>query len=328
MNYYSNIVNSLLQIFPFSSWFKNKNKKKFVSLMEKTTSGMLRRQGSTKGVPSNLLIGTRSDYAYDIDTCQTIYLAEKLIDDREVVTYKITALYTEEFRPFWLEKKLKMIMLRILVAEQNIPVLNEIFDREGGWTIIGSVDCQRDRSYAVNQFHQDSLLSAFINPIHEPFFSNFLRDIFSPSPEYFSPIDFPGISLGGIPQPNAANKWFRVYDFSKAHFGVLDYDSIAKIIAAAIKDDYHIFLSMFPASTDFFRPFLFYLNSIIHHATPSSLTQDEINQILAYYTANPGLLPAGFTSLQGGGKMTGGAKKGSLREALENYNKLFDEAQN
>ena len=166
MSYYSSFVNSFLQILPFSSWFKNK--RKLVSLIEKTTSGMLRRQGSTKGGPSNLFIGTRPDYAYDIDTCQTIYLAEKLGDR----SYRITAFYTKEFRPYWLEKKLRMIMLRILVAEQQIPVLNEIFDREGGWKIIGSIDCQKDRSYAVNQFHQDSLLSAFIHNIHEPIFTN------------------------------------------------------------------------------------------------------------------------------------------------------------
>jgi hypothetical protein len=67
------------------------------------------------------------------------------------------------------------------------------------------------------------------------------------------------------------------------------------------------------------------LNSIIHHATPSSLTQAEINQILAYYTDHP--LPEGFTALQGGGTITGGAQEGSLRKALEDYNQFFDEAQ-
>jgi len=328
MSWYSNFINSFLQYRPFS-WFTNKGY--FLSSLVPTTSGMLRRQGSNTGVQSNMSIGTRDDYAYEIDTCQTIYLVEKRRNGTNG-TYRVTILYTKEISPFWLEQKIKMIMLRILVAEQQIPVLNKIFKKEGGWKIIGSVDCQRDRAYSVNQFHQDSLLSAFIHPIHEPFFVNFLRDIFSPEEEYFSPTVFPGVSLGGPKLLPSSSGLFKVYDYSKAHFGILDYDSIAKIIAAAIRTHDHILLATFPASTDFFRPFLFYLNSIIHHATPSSLTQDEINKILAYYSnqdpLNPIPLPSGFTSLQGGGKMTGGARQGSLEEALNDYNILFDEAIN
>jgi hypothetical protein len=237
MSRYSSFINSFLQYRPFS-WLSNDNKTQFRSLfvptleptLEPSSYGVVRRQGSNTGVQSNMYIGTRGDYAYDIDTCQTIYLVEKRSD----ATYDVTILYTKEFRPFWLGEILKMIMIRILIAEQQISVLSEIFARERGWKIIGSVDCQKDRNYSVNQFHQDSLSSAFINPMLEQTFGDFLRDIFSPREEYFSPTVFPGVSLGG-PQPAPVNRWFKVNSCSTAHFGILDYDSIAKIIAAAIK---------------------------------------------------------------------------------------------
>jgi hypothetical protein len=322
MSSFSNFVNSFLQIFPFS-WLPgtDNNKDKFASLLDTTTAGMLRRQGSNMRISSNLLIDSnRPDYSYDIDACQTIYLVEKHSDKK----YEVTILYTKEFRPFWLDKKLKMIMLRIMVAEQNIPVLNEIFIREGGWKIIGSIDCQKDRSYSVNQFHQDNLLTSFIDNIYEPFFVDFLHDIFSPRPEFFSPTDFPGVSLGidNSQNPNS----FRVYNPNTSHFGTLDYDSPVSIIAAAIKTATEYIFTILPPSTDNFRPFLFYLNSIIHHATPSSFTEAEISEIIAYYTANPGLLPPEFTFLEGGKKMIGGAREGSLRKALEDYNIFFNEA--
>ncbi len=322
MSMFSNFLNSFLQILPFS-WIPGNDKKNNFPTISSIATGMIERQHSTREKPSNKLIdATGQRYVYDIDTCQTAYLVEK----KSGGTYHITILYTKETDPLWLEAKLNVIMLRILIAERIIPVLDKIFDRERGWKIIGSIDCQRDRSYSVNAFHQDSLLSAFIDDAYRDIFDNFLNDIFSPRPEFFSPIVFPGVSLGIDLSLDPNN--FPVYSHNTAHFGILDYDSIAKIIAAAIKTGDHIFLATFPPSTNFFRPFLFYLNSIIHHATPSSLTQDEINEILAYYTANPGLLPEGFTALQGGGTITGGAQEGSLKKALENYNNLFNKAKN
>jgi hypothetical protein len=255
-------------------------------------------------MPSNRIIdATGIHYVYDIDTCQTAYLVEK-IRVGENYRYIVTILYTKETIPFWIDAKLNVIMLRILIAEQNIPILGQSV-----WKIVGSIDCQKDRSYATNSYHQDSLLSDFIDEAYRFKFNNFLSDIFRPDPEHFNPNILPGVYLRVQP-PHGS---IRVQSFRTAHFGMLDYDSPVSIIAAAIRTATNYYFTILPPSTDEFRPFLFYLNSIIHHATPSKFTQTEIDQIIHWCLSNNTLIP-GFNNID------------EVRIALEEYNDLFDEA--
>jgi hypothetical protein len=319
---FSSFINSIFQFLPSFLWSTDYNKNQFPSTTipkSFASSGMLRRQESYPGNSSNATTDSSgARYVYSVDTCQTVYLVEKDEDG----SYEVTILYTKELRVNWLEAKLRVILLRILIAEGNIPVLNQLFQTEGGWKIVGSIDCQKDRSYATNSFHQDGLLTEFIDPLYRFMVDDFLRDIFSPRPEFFSPTVLPGVRLGSIPPPDTAHSWFSVYSHLTAHFGILDYDSIVAIIAAAVKTDTEYIFTILPPSTFDYRPFLFYLNSIIHHATPSSFTQDDITRIIAHYNQQGQQLPPGFTSLEGANGIT----FGSLKEALENYNELFDEA--
>lgn len=307
---FSSFINSIFQFLPSFLWRTDNNKIQFPSTTIPTaTSGVVRRQRSYPGNSSNAIVDdSGKDYVYDIDTCQTAYLVEKHADK----SYEVTILYTKEVRPDWIEAKLLVILLRILIAEKNIPVLNNIFRMQGEWKIVGSIDCQRDRSYSVNTFHQDSLLSAFINNRYRPIFDDFLFNIFNPRQEYFSPTVFPGVSLGiaGNNPPES----FGVVNYSTAHFGILDYDSIVSIIAAAVRTSTEYIFTILPPSSAAFRPFLFYLNSIISHATPSQFTQAEIAQIIAYYTQQGPLLPSELNN------------PALLLEALNRYNELFDRA--
>jgi hypothetical protein len=312
---FSSFINSIFQFLPSFLWSTDYNKDQFpstASSIETTASGVLGRQDSLPNNPSNAITDSSSQrYVYPVDTCQTVYLVEKHENGR----YEVTILYTKELRLNWLQAKLRVILIRILIAEQNISVLNQLFETEGGWKIIGSIDCQRDRSYSVNTFHQDSLLTEFIDVNYRSIFDNFLSDIFSPRPEYFSPNLSPGVTLG------TQGPGFKVYSYLTAHFGILDYDSVVAIIAAAVRTPTEYIFTILPPSSAAFRPFLFYLNSIISHATPSQFTQDQIDNILNFYSPpqNQGALPQEFSSLREDNER-------SLKGALENYNELFDEA--
>jgi hypothetical protein len=319
---FSNIINSFLQYLPLSSQQQPENKRLFQSATPDivATSGKMRRYLSSLIQKSTVLVdNSGTHYVYDLDTCQTIYLVEKHHDGR----YEVTILYTKEVRLSWIEAKLQVILLRILIAEQNIPVLNEILTNEGIWRIIGSIDCQGDRSYSTNSFHQDSILSAFINAQYRPFFEDFLKNIFSPRGECFDPVNMPGVHLGQpihadenhFDETMCPNGGFQVASHSTAHFGILDYDAPVPIIAAAVDTGTEFIFTILPASTNYFRPFLFYLNSIIEHATPKMFTSAEILLIIAYYTAHPEMLPPNIATVE------------KLREALNDYNKFFSEAQ-
>ncbi len=269
--------------------------------------GLLRRMYSTQERSSNRIVDSSGiHFVYPIDTCQTAYLVEKTNSNN----YRATILFTRETDDALIDAKLDVIMIRILTAEKNIPVL-ELTKR---WAIVGTIDCQPDRNKSATGFHQDSILVEFIpnnvNGINlKQTFNDFFRNIFSPRNEYFDPM-VNGVSLDN--QENAdshATLGFRVETFLTAHFGILDYNSPIPIIAAASRNgDFYTF-TILPAATDEFRAFLFYLNSIITHATPEPINEVAI---LIYYQQNP--LPDPFTSI------------GQLVASIRRYNEFLSEA--
>ena len=135
-----------LQFIPSFLWSADYNKINYPSA---TNAGLVGRQLSNQSRGSTELVDDSGiDYVYNLDTCQTIYLVEKHPNGN----YEVTILYTKEVRLPWIEAKIRVILLRILIAEKNIPVLNNLYTQGRIWRIIGSIDCQADRSYSVNQF--------------------------------------------------------------------------------------------------------------------------------------------------------------------------------
>ena len=309
----ANLLNHLYQAFnSLTSYFKTPNKQMLLIHQSRSDPAVhiscstVRRCLSGPENPSNFIIfkaleNAAAAYVYDIDTCQTVYLVEKA-DNK----YVVTILFTREYRGQWLNAKLDVILQRILIAEQNIPILQ--FEHE--WAIIGTIDCQPDRNQDNTSFHQDSILIQFLPNINslKQKFELFFRNTFI-EPETFFP--------NGSDQPG-----FLVSSNTTAHFGILDYNSPVRIIAAIGKDkgiSGNYTFTVLPATTALYRGFLFYLNSIITHATPSPITPSQLTRIRDYLS-DIAHKPVGWTDSEFYG---GFDSELQLLGAIFNYNKLL-----
>jgi len=270
--------------------------------------GTMKRQLSTNANNSyEVLFPSENEYPYPLDTCQTVFLVEK----KEVNMYDLTILFTRDPRGQWREATSNLIMQRILLTELKIPVLND----NAEWAIIGIIDCQPDRNKNNTGFHQDSISTIFLPKIKvfgfdnvqtelTSYFYNFFQRMF-PQPEVF----FPSLHNYGI----------SVATPTTAHAGVLDYKSRIPIIAAAIRNANKSVLTVLPKTTNEYRAFLFYLNSLLSHSTPERL---NIPYIEAWFL-NPDNRPAGMSNKK---FYRGFNSWEDLKKALEQYNELYDDS--
>ena len=263
-----------------------------------TEANLLRRCVSTAENPSyEILFEGEDNYPYNLDTCQTIFLVEKNKNGRGqdgIDIYEVTILFTREYRLNWIKAKLQVIFQRIVIAEQNIPALNNYLK----WAIIGSIDCQPDRNKSQSGFHQDNIVYAFLPDDLIPYLNTFFTDIFPPG-ELFYP--------DGPP-----TQGFSVESPTTAHFGILDYLSLISIIAATGKyhDSGYYSYTVVPPTTENERGYLFYLNSVITHSTPGPI---NIDKVLDYYTPHPErIVTDGFDTQE------------NLEKILDYYNSLIE----
>jgi hypothetical protein len=305
MSVFSSILNSLyLYLYGDGSTSSVENPNPCLTISA-SYCGTLKRMFSTSTNKSyHKLTDGGFDYVYGTDSCQTAYLVEYVNS-----TYKVTILFTRDNRPDWIKATLDVIMIRILLAVGNLPVLSNPGNQCPDWAIIGSIDCQPDRDKANTGFHQDNILTNFIpdnvNGINlRQRFEFFFRQTFPSNPpdvERFDPVICP------------FGNGFPVYSPLTAHFGILDYNSPIPIIAATSRSENSYTFTILPASTDARRSFLFYLNSIITHSTPNPELID-VDNIEAWYNQNPHQTDYG-----------GQATLQSLLIILREYNLLFDE---
>ena len=251
--------------------------------------GMLIRHGSnTKKCSLQILAPEHGNFPYPIDTCQTVFLVEKTNG-----TYEVTILFTREYRKYWLDAKLNVILLRIFIAENNMPSLREMEN----WIIIGTIDCQPDRNKGQSGFHQDNMVYSFIPDVNGFNLATDLRALID--------FMFP-------PLRNSVNS------STTAHIGILDYNSLIPIIAAAGRDDNgNYYFTVLPATDDFLRGYLFYLNSDVVHQTPVPINIDVVKD---WYTEDD--------RRQTSANMGGFATLDHLIAALEEYNKFLYELDN
>jgi hypothetical protein len=273
--------------------------------IQTASCGSLRRQGSTGNNASYVKYMDRHpDYTYGVDSCQTIYLAERIAG-----VYTVTILFTRNNSPYWIQHTLNLIMIRILLIEKNTPVLQGSLN----WAIVGSIDCQPDRDQNQTAFHQDHILTNFVpadvngvnlRAVLEEFF-RFMFPSNPPNVEKFDPMNYP------------FTNGFKVESPKISHIGILDYLSSIPIIAAAAFDetDSVYTFTMLPASTNIYRLYLYYFNSITTHATPDNTTINADN-IRAWYEDYPdhplNTYYGGFQTLD------------ELMAVIEEYSSLFD----
>jgi len=340
MNAFSSILNSLYIYLYGQSSNPVSSLNCPITLQDAVACGTLRRQLSNAANNGyKVLIPGGEEYVYNIDSCQTVYLVEKnatlaigIVDkpDGHIDSYDVTILFTRETRENWLNAKLKVILQRVFLMELNIPILKS----NSKWAIVGTIDCQPDRNQRNTKFHQDNILTQFLpqidvynfnnnQPINfKDYFSNFFTLMFPSNPPKNPEIFVPSETL--FTNPGVSNEPispFKVFSPETAHVGILDYNSEIPIIAAAARygDDY--IFTVLPKTTNAYRGFLFYLNSIITHATPEELHISIIRQWFEDPVNRPPYISdkefyRGFNTLD------------DLMQALEKYNELRDDLSN